>query len=139
MVMLNVLVVDDDEAFRAWVASALADRAVVVDVATPTEALWRLERTSIDVLLCDMRLATTTNGLEVLAAAREFWPKVGRILITGYAAEIGPDVPAHAILGKPCDADTLREVIWLVRALMEQPRSQALWEASRLGRLPLPS
>lgn len=125
--MLNVLVVDDDEAFRAWITSAVADLAVVVAVATPTEALWTLERTPIDLLLCDMRLATSTNGLDVLAAAKEFWPRVGRILVTAYGSEISPNVSAHAILGKPCEAGALRELMRLVPVLMELPRTDELW------------
>jgi len=125
--MLNVLVVDDDEEFRAWIEEALAPMARVYAVATPAEALWALERTRVDLLMCDWRLATSTTGLEVLAAVKEFWPRIGRILVTGYGSEIDCEVSAHAIIGKPCDAGALRELLRLVPLLTEVTRSEALW------------
>ena len=127
MALLSVLVVDDDEEFRAWIETAVADLATVIAVATPTEALWKLERMRIDLLVCDLRLATSTTGLDVLAAAKEFWPRVGRILITGHGGEIDCEVSAHAILGKPCDAGALRELLRLVPLLTEVTRSEVLW------------
>ena len=125
--LLSVLVVDDDAEFRGWIASALADLAVVQTVATPAEALWALERKRVDLLVCDWRLATSTTGLEVLAAAKEFWPRVGRVLVTGYGHEIDCEVSAHAIIGKPCDEGALRELLRLVPLLTEVTRSEALW------------
>jgi len=114
MVLLSVLVVDDDREFRAWVKSALADMASIVEAATPAEALWALEQDHIDILLCDFRLATSTSGLDVLAAAKDLWPGIGRILVTGYGSELDVEVPAHAIISKPCDVGALRELLRLV-------------------------
>lgn len=127
MALLSVLVVDDDAEFRAWIATALADLAVVHAVATPAEALWALERRRIDLLVCDWRLATSTTGLEVLDAVKDFWPRIGRILVTGYGHEIDCEVSAHAIIGKPCDAGALRELMRLVPLLTEVTRAEALW------------
>ncbi len=119
MVLLSVLVVDDDREFRAWVKSALADMATIIEAATPTEALWSLERQHVDILLCDLRLATPTSGLDVLTTAKELWPGVGRILVTGYGGQLDAEVPAHAIIGKPCEVGTLRELLRLVPVLAE--------------------
>lgn len=125
--LLSVLVVDDDAEFREWIAAALADLAVVYAVATPAEALWRLERRRVDLLVCDWRLATSTSGLELLAAVKDIWPRMGRILVTGYGNELDCDVSAHAIIGKPCDAGALRELLRLVPQLTDVTRAEAMW------------
>ena len=123
MALLRVLVVDDDQEFRAWVKRALADVASVVEAATPAEALWTLERDHIDILLCDFRLATSTSGLDVLAAAKELWPGLGRILVTGYGSELDAVVPAHAVIAKPCDVGALRELLRLVPLFVDVIRA----------------
>lgn len=125
--MLSVLVLDDDAEFRMWIKRALIDMARVVVAATPAEALWVMERTQVDLIISDMRLATSTTGLDVLAIVKELRPRVGRILVTGYGGEINGEVPAHAIIGKPCDAGTLRELLRLVPLLTETTRAEALW------------
>jgi DNA-binding NtrC family response regulator len=116
--MLRVLVVDDDTEFRSSVAETLASMAVVSEVATAVEAVWLMERTEIDVIICDLRLATTTTGADVLEVVRQEWPSVLRILVTGFGAEAVHRAPAHACLFKPLDVDQL---CGLVRA-HEEPR-----------------
>lgn len=66
-----------------------------------------------------MRLATSTSGRDVLTAAKELWPGVGRILVAGFGRQVEDEVPADAIIGKPCDAGTLRELLRLVPLLAE--------------------
>jgi DNA-binding NtrC family response regulator len=116
---MNLLLVDDDVEFCKAVEEGLATVANVVRTSTPIEALWTMERTPIDVLLCDMMLATTTSGLDVLAAVKEMWPRVGRILVTGFGHLIGRDVAAHATLSKPFDMRSLRDLLQLVPILAE--------------------
>lgn len=125
MATVNVLVVDDDDEFRKSVEEGLADVAHVVGTATPIEALWAMERARFDVLLCDLRLATSTTGLDVLATVKELWPQVGRILITGFGSQIDCDVAAHAMLGKPCDMRSLRSLLRLLPALVPQDSARA--------------
>jgi len=118
MVKLHVLVVDDDEEFRAAMREALGAQALVTCVATPMEALWLMERVPVDVLLCDMVLATTTTGGEVLEIVREQWPRIGRILVTGHDDHLRRrDLPAHAVLLKPLDLVALRDLIRLLPTL----------------------
>jgi hypothetical protein len=49
------------------------------------------------------------------------------ILVTGYGRELDCEVSAHAIIGKPCDAGALRELLRLVPLLSEVTRSEAIW------------
>ncbi len=125
--MLNVLVVDDDEEFRDSIADALAGSARVACVATPVEALWALERTRIDVLICDLMLATTATGADVLELVRAQRPQVARILITGFGDHlraIGP-LAAHVVLHKPCDLVALRDLISRLPVLATLPEPAA--------------
>jgi DNA-binding NtrC family response regulator len=116
---VNILVVDDDAEFRKAVEEGLATVANVVTSATPVEALWTMERKPIDILLCDMMLATTTTGLDVLSTVKELWPRVGRILVTGFGNRVSRDVAAHVTLSKPFDMRSLRDLLRLVPLLVD--------------------
>ena len=109
--MLRVLVVDDDTAFRSDVTALLASTATVLEVATAVEAVWLMERTAIDVIICDLRLGTSTSGADVLEVVRDQWPSVMRILVTGCPDSSTESVPAHARLLKPLDVDRLRALL----------------------------
>lgn len=110
--MLTVLVLDDDQEFRRAMAEALADTAVVIGAATPVEALWELERAPIDILICDLMLAVSVDGVDVLTTVRELHPRVGRILVTGFGSALARnDLPAHAIMLKPCELGALRDLL----------------------------
>lgn len=116
---LRVLVVDDDEQFRASVIDALVAVGEVAAVATPAEAVWALSQARFDVLICDLRLGagTSTSGDDVLEAVRSEWPGVARILVTGDPTA-GREHPAHAVLHKPLDLGALRELLgWLPAAV----------------------
>jgi CheY-like chemotaxis protein len=62
-----VLVVDDDDTFRALVASRLEHRGAYVDqVASVREAIEALEREHIDLVVCDYAMPEA-NGTSLLA------------------------------------------------------------------------
>ena len=113
-----MLVLDDDGDFRRSMAEGLAETAVVIGVGTPVEALWELERTPVDILICDLMLAVSVDGVDVLTTVRDVWPRVGRILVTGFGQGLARDgLPAHAIMLKPCDLGALRELLRMLPAL----------------------
>ena len=115
---MHVLVVDDDEEFRIALREALEGLVRVSDVATPAEVMWLMERVPVDILICDVVLATATSGLEILETVRDHWPRVGRILVTGCSDELDHrELPAHAMLRKPCDLGALRDLIRLLPVL----------------------
>lgn len=121
---MTVLVLDDDAGFREEMARVLADAATVVGVATPVEALWELERRPVDILICDLMLAMSADGGDVLATVRDEWPEVGRIVVTGFGAALArADLPAHAIMLKPCDGGVLRELLRMLPSLTAAHRS----------------
>jgi diguanylate cyclase (GGDEF)-like protein len=88
---LNILLVEDDdedaEIFRRYVRRMPSCRARVHRAVTTAEGLERLSRESFDVLFVDLRLAGSINGLELLEKAREMFPQVPPIMVTGTGDE----------------------------------------------------
>jgi PAS domain S-box-containing protein len=114
----SVLVVDDDEAVREVVTSALTEAgASVVAVESSEEALEALGRDAFDVVLTDLGMPGV-NGWELARTVAAAWPDVRILLLTGW----GEDVLPHAsgedalnaverILAKPIDINDLVEAV----------------------------
>lgn len=77
------------------------------------EALQLLAEEEFDVLVTDMRMPGM-DGAMLLAEVSSHYPQVIRILLSGQCdleAFIGSACPAHQLLGKPCDSETLKNTI----------------------------
>lgn len=82
---LNLLVVDDEPAMRALLKQSLEGAGHrVVEAADGHSALEVVEREDIDLVLTDLRMEGLT-GIDVLKSIRQQHPKIGVILITGFA------------------------------------------------------
>jgi HD-like signal output (HDOD) protein len=82
-------------------------------------ALRELERAPFDVLVSDMRMPDV-DGLTLLTAARERWPRMARIVLSGYMdmeVALRSTSVAHQFLAKPCDPAELEEVVERTRRL----------------------
>ena len=83
----TILVVEDDAGVRRGLRWSFADDYHVIEAATRAEAVERLERESVDVVLSDLRLPPAlddiTEGLAVVEAARKLRPPVPVIVVTG--------------------------------------------------------
>jgi len=101
-----VLVVDDDSAFLADIQTGLGDFCRSLYCArTPLDALWLIERETIDMAICDLVLVGT-DGRHILEHLRIRWPRIARVLVTGYGDQViqgEPLAAAQAILLKPFD------------------------------------
>jgi HD-like signal output (HDOD) protein len=101
-------------------------------------ALDELAKAPFDVIVCDLRMPGM-DGASLLGEVKERHPNVIRIVLSGSADReaVRTLAVAHQFLGKPCEADTLRETIeraCQVRGLLD---SSALREVvGRLDRLP---
>jgi two-component system response regulator HydG len=111
---LTVLVVDDKANMLALLSKVLGKSARVLTARGVKSALQLLEKDSVHVVLCDLRMADG-DGLEVLRAVRSRWPGVPFILMTAYAS-----VPtavqamregAYDYITKPFDPDELRAIV----------------------------
>jgi DNA-binding NtrC family response regulator len=81
---MNVLLVEDDESIRSSLADLLIDAGLrVTSVASAREALAveGLEKPS--VLLADVRLGPGMNGFTLVTEARQRWPGIRCVLMSG--------------------------------------------------------
>jgi signal transduction histidine kinase len=120
-VPLRVLVVDDDELVRETMCGVLEDRGFsVAAAASGAEALALLAvGEPPDVLVSDL-VMPGMDGLSLVSAARQRWPHMPAILVTGYADRgvTGTD-GVCSVLRKPLTGKELADAIG--RATSERP------------------
>jgi excisionase family DNA binding protein len=84
---LRVLVVDDDDGVRVFLASALDDsRYEVETVADGTTAVARLDHAPWDLLITDLNMVHM-DGLTLVRRARRQFPSLPIIIVTGFSTE----------------------------------------------------
>jgi len=106
-----VLVVDDDERFRARLCQALEKRGWEVWGAADAEQALRVaEEKSPDLILLDLRMPGD-SGLSVLESLRELDANTKIIMLTGYGsiatALQAQKLGADHYLSKPADVDQI--------------------------------
>lgn len=77
------------------------------------EALKELEKSAFEVIVSDMRMPRV-DGATLLKTAQDRYPQVVRIVLSGYAemeTALRAVPVAHQFLAKPCEAQTLEDVI----------------------------
>ncbi len=85
--MARILVAEDDDAMRQFLAVALARSGHdVVAVGDGDSAAKNIEEETYDLLLADIRMPGI-DGLALARAARNRLPDLPILLITGYAAD----------------------------------------------------
>jgi diguanylate cyclase (GGDEF)-like protein len=90
----RILVVDDEERIRGILRKIIADEGHHVEcVATHEQAMARLERADIDVVLCDLMLGET-DGVALLRTIAGLGHRPATIAVTGLA---DPDVVRSAL------------------------------------------
>ncbi len=113
-----VLIVDDEEPIRAVLTLGLSRHFDVESAPSTQEAERMLATREFDVIVCD-HLMPEEEGLPFLVRARERFPTVQRILLTGY---INPELLSRSteiaglagVLMKPVATDELVETIRMV-------------------------
>lgn len=108
---LRVLLVDDEEEF----VETLADRLNMRDIEASTarngeEALDAVKENEPDVMVLDLKMPGI-DGIEVLRRARNAYPKVEVIILTGHGSEkdegAARSLGAFDYIKKPVDLDKL--------------------------------
>ena len=115
--MARILLAEDEEALRAFVARALAmDGHEVVQAADGGEALDALTRDKgkFELLLTDIRMPVMDGIALALAAARDY-PDLVILLMTGYADQRerahGLDALIHDVIAKPFSLPDIRKAV----------------------------
>jgi two-component system response regulator FlrC len=82
--MARILVVDDDEGVRSFIAEALEmDGHIVTQAHSGEEALRCLQAQSFHLMMTDLRMPGQ-GGLVLLRRARSDWPEMEAVVLTAY-------------------------------------------------------
>ncbi|HEU4325917.1 MAG TPA: response regulator transcription factor [Roseiflexaceae bacterium] len=134
MAKATLLLVDDELIVRRTLGEALARAGYAIETAASgTEALERLGRPGVDLLLLDLQLGDI-NGVQVMQAARERWPRLPILMLTAHgslpSAIAAVRYAAADYLLKPIRIDALRERV--AEVLADTGTTQARYENLRL-------
>jgi two-component system cell cycle response regulator CpdR len=115
--MARILIAEDEEALRSFIARALIqDGHTVTTAKDGAEALDVLtrERGAFELLLTDIRMPVMDGIALALAAARDH-PAVTIMLMTGFADQRerahGLDALIHDVIAKPFSLATIRSAV----------------------------
>jgi len=90
---LKILVIDDDDEFRATLADLLKDEGYLVEEAKDGKSAVKLaEERIFDLIVADVRLPGGVDGVEAVMKIKQLRPNVKTlaIIITGYADQEAP-------------------------------------------------
>ena len=110
---LDILIVDDQPDVREAISLTLEDDGHRVDVAeSAAKALERLAQRSYRIGVIDFAMPGM-NGAELIAAARELYPDMRFLIVTGYldSAAVERAAPGTTILAKPFEPEQLRRKV----------------------------
>jgi CheY-like chemotaxis protein len=115
--MARILIAEDEEPLRLLVARALAmDGHEIMTANDGAEALELLTREggAFELLLTDIRMPVMDGIALALAAARDH-PRLGILLMTGYADQreraSGLDALIHDVVAKPFSVGAIRSAV----------------------------
>jgi len=111
---VTILLVEDEALIRADLAETLTEAGIeVVEAASADQAIGILEsRRDIHVLVTDIEMPGSMNGLKLAAYVRDRWPPVRLIVTSGFAKLSRDDLPAGGrFFPKPVDSRELVRAI----------------------------
>lgn len=114
IMLLTVLVVEDDETLRLLTVDAITLLGVVViDCRSADEALPVLEKGgSIDLVMTDICMPGTMDGLDLARLIWSRWPSLPVILTSGDTTVPDGVMPSHScFLRKPWNLDALHRAV----------------------------
>jgi len=118
--MIRILLAEDEEAMRSYLARALENAGYeVVAVDRGTEALPHLETERFDLLLSDI-VMPEMDGIELAQRCAEISPHTKVMFITGFAAvtlKASRETPQAKVLSKPFH---LRDLVMEVQRVFGQ-------------------
>jgi CheY-like chemotaxis protein len=117
---IRVLFVEDEFFIREWIAQSLFELGFAVETVTNApDALLRISRVPIDVLLTDINLPGGMDGTTLARRARELQPDLAVIYASAGAAMLTQEarVPGSLVLPKPYEPAVVgRLLVAAVRA-----------------------
>jgi two-component sensor histidine kinase/ActR/RegA family two-component response regulator len=114
----NVLVVEDEMVLRMRAVDIVEDAGFnAVEAINADEALAILEgRSDISMLLSDIQMPGTLDGLMLAHAVHERWPSIKIILVSGHVKVTEADKPVNSrFFGKPLN---VKQMVAEIQAMM---------------------
>jgi DNA-binding response OmpR family regulator len=111
---IHVLLVEDEFVISEWVAQSLTDQGFAVQTAgNAADALDHLAADEVDVLLTDINLPGSMDGISLARRARELRPNIPVVYASARATLLSPDarVPGAIILPKPYEPALLGRLL----------------------------
>ena len=113
---VNVLIVDDEEPLAESLADGLTRCGYRCRTAnSPLQARGLMQGSPPDILITDLRLETGTEGLDLLAQAKQLDPKIEVILVTAFGTvdtcKAALQQGAFDYITKPLDWGELRAIV----------------------------
>jgi len=141
-VKINILFVDDDkdiiDGYKRMLFSMKTHWEQYYAI-SGEDALKIMEENKIDVIVSDMKMPGM-DGTALLGKVKELYPRVLRIILSGYQDEIKiirSTSLAHQFLLKPCDADQLKIVVENAYSLRTNLENEKLMSIiNGIGQLP---
>ncbi|HKJ91618.1 MAG TPA: sigma-54 dependent transcriptional regulator [Longimicrobiales bacterium] len=132
--MASILIVDDEEGIRAFMADALAaDGHETAQAGDAMEALKLLHERGFDVMLTDLRMPGALDGMDLVRQVRAEQPEMEVIVLTAHgsveSAVEGMKLGALDYLQKPVSSPA--QLRLLVARALEHRRLLALQDQSR--------
>ncbi|MEI6515136.1 MAG: diguanylate cyclase [bacterium] len=121
---IRVLVLDDDEAIRLLSQRVLMAHGAAAEVAENGRiALQILLRQDFDVVLVDLRMQEM-DGITFIQEARNIWPWLGFIIMTGFMDDVSQDVSSRLGITR-----VLQKPVWptmLCQTVLEEYKERRL-------------
>lgn len=121
---IRVLVLDDDETIRLLSQRVLMAHGAAAEVAENGRiALQILLRQDFDVVLVDLRMQEM-DGLTFIQEARNIWPWLGFIIMTGFMDDVSQDVSSRLGITR-----VLQKPVWptmLCQTVLEEYKERRL-------------
>jgi two-component system cell cycle response regulator CpdR len=124
--MIRILLAEDEEAMRTYLARALENAGYeVIAVDRGTAALPLLEEQQFDLLLSDI-VMPEMDGIELAQRCAELSPRTKVMFITGFAAvtlKASREAPRAKVLSKPFH---LKDLVMEVERIFEDQASASI-------------
>ena len=124
--MIRILLAEDDQSMRSYIARALENAGYSVDsVDRGTAALPLLEDQDYDLLLSDI-VMPEMDGIELAQRCAEMSPRTKVMFITGFAAvslRASREAPEAKVLSKPFH---LRDLVMEVERVFDDAATASL-------------
>jgi CheY-like chemotaxis protein len=112
MTALRILLAEDEPLLRELTSDDLRDAGYTVAcAANGDKALQVLEQEFFEVLVTDIRMPGSLDGWELARTARDRWPEIKVVYLSGYSPEVQQPVPGGRFLKKPCRLEDLLRVL----------------------------